>query len=56
MLWETGEYWAVTVWMPMSALITKASGEPTIAVKVADYASGTDVPASEDADLFSIWF
>lgn len=34
----------------------KKDGEPTIAVKAADYASGTDVPVCENADLFSIWF
>ena len=31
-------------------------GAPTISVRAADYASGTDLPVCENADLFSIWF
>ena len=43
------------VWGQWRVELTKP-GEPTISVKAADYASGTDVPATENADLFSIWF
>ena len=31
-------------------------GCETIRVNVCDYQSGTDMPASMDAELFSIWF
>lgn len=45
----------VRTWGLWQVELTKP-GEPTISVKVADYPSGTDVPSSEGAELFSIWF
>ena len=44
-----------TTWGVWNVEMTK-EGRQTIECRVADYASGTDVPASEGADLFSIWF
>ena len=44
-----------TTWGVWNVELSK-EGRPTVKCRVADYASGTDVPASEGADLFSIWF
>ena len=43
------------VWGQWRVELTKP-GAPTISVRAADYASGTDLPVCENADLFSIWF
>ena len=42
-------------WGEWDVELTK-EGAPAIRTRVADYASGTDVPVAENADLFSMWF
>ena len=44
-----------TTWGVWNVELTK-DGCRSIKCRVADYASGTDVPVAEDGDLFSIWF